>query len=44
MAPSIMRAPPEQETMTSGSFFSMQRSMARVTFSPTTAPMLPPTN
>jgi hypothetical protein len=42
MAPSIMRAPPEQETITSGSFLAMQRSMARVIFSPTTAPILPP--
>src|SRR5277367_6735886 len=40
--PSIMRAPPEQETTIKGSLFSMQRSMARATFSPTTAPMEPP--
>ena len=40
--PSIMRAPPEQETITSGSLRSMARSTARVTFSPTTAPIEPP--
>ena len=37
-----MRAPPEQETMISGSFFASERSMARATFSPTTAPIEPP--
>jgi hypothetical protein len=42
MAPSCMRAPPEAETITSGWRSSMARSMARVIFSPTTAPMLPP--
>ena len=43
-APSIMRAPPEQETMMMGVRRSMARSMARVIFSPTTTPMLPPMN
>ncbi len=41
-APSCMRAPPEAETMTSGERDARERSMARVIFSPTTAPMLPP--
>ncbi len=41
-APSIIRAPPEQQTMTTGQRRSMARSMARVIFSPTTTPMLPP--
>ena len=41
-APSIIRAPPEQQTMTTGQRWSMARSMARVIFSPTTTPMLPP--
>ncbi len=41
-APSIMRAPPEQHTMTTGHRRSIARSMARVIFSPTTTPMLPP--
>ena len=40
--PSIMRAPPEQETTTRGSFSSSARSMQRVTFSPTTTPIEPP--
>ena len=40
--PSIMRAPPEQETITSGSRSATARSTARVTFSPTTTPMEPP--
>jgi hypothetical protein len=40
--PSIMRAPPEQETITSGSLSAAAFSMARVTFSPTTTPMDPP--
>ena len=39
-----MRAPPEAETMISGVFRAMARSMARVIFSPTTQPMLPPMN
>ncbi len=43
-APSIIRAPPEHDTMTTGERRSMARSMARVTFSPTTTPMLPPMN
>ena len=37
-----MRAPPEHETTTSGSFSAIARSMARVTFSPTTTPIEPP--
>ena len=41
-APSIIRAPPEHETMMTGARRSMARSMARVIFSPTTTPMLPP--
>ena len=41
-APSIMRAPPEQQTMTTGMRPSIARSIARVIFSPTTTPMLPP--
>src|SRR5580700_6437423 len=41
MVPSIMRAPPEQETTTSGWRVSMANSIARVTFSPTTAPIEP---
>ena len=43
-APSIIRAPPEQETITTGCWYSMAASMARVIFSPTTTPMLPPMN
>ena len=43
-APSIIRAPPEQDTMMTGSRSSIARSMARVIFSPTTTPMLPPMN
>ena len=39
-----MRAPPEQETMTSGSCSLTQRSMARVSFSPTAEPIEPPMN
>ncbi len=42
--PSIMRAPPEQETIISGNFDSIERSIARATFSPTTAPIDPPIN
>ena len=41
-APSIIRAPPEQQTITSGSRRSSARSAARVMISPTTTPMLPP--
>ncbi len=41
-APSIMRAPPEHDTMMTGSRPSIARSIARVIFSPTTTPMLPP--
>ena len=41
-APSIIRAPPEAETMMTGSRAAIARSMARVIFSPTTTPMLPP--
>ena len=37
-----LRAPPEQQTMTSGWRASIARSMPRVIFSPTTTPMLPP--
>jgi len=40
--PSCIRAPPEVETMISGSFFSTLRSAARVIFSPTTDPIEPP--
>ena len=40
--PSIMRAPPEQETTISGSRSRSARSTARVTFSPTTTPIEPP--
>jgi hypothetical protein len=39
-----MRAPPEQDTMTTGRRSAMARSIARVIFSPTTTPMLPPMN
>ena len=42
MVPSIMRAPPEQETTMSGWRVAMESSTPRVTFSPTTAPMEPP--
>ncbi len=41
-APSIIRAPPEQDTTITGRRASSARSMARVIFSPTTTPMLPP--
>jgi hypothetical protein len=37
-----MRAPPEQQTITTGSRRSIARSMPRAIFSPTTTPMLPP--
>ena len=43
-APSIIRAPPEHETMMTGRRRASARSMARVIFSPTTTPMLPPMN
>ena len=40
--PSCIRAPPpEPETMTSGSDWRVASSIARVSFSPTTEPMLP---
>ena len=40
--PSCMRAPPpEPETMISGNCCSVARSIGRVSFSPTTEPMLP---
>ena len=39
-----MRAPPEAETTISGVRVRCERSMARVIFSPITAPMLPPMN
>ena len=41
-APSIMRAPPDAETTITGSLRAAARSIARVIFSPTTTPMLPP--
>ena len=37
-----MRAPPDEEMMTTGRRPSSARSIARVIFSPTTTPMLPP--
>ena len=37
-----MRAPPEHETTTSAELLSIERSMARVIFSPTTDPIEPP--
>ena len=43
-APSCMRMPPEAETMINGLRSEMERSMARVIFSPTAAPTLPPMN
>ena len=43
-APSIIRAPPLEETMMRGCFDFQARSMARPIFSPTTDPMLPPMN
>ena len=43
-APSIIRAPPEHDTITTGALRSIARSIARVIFSPTTTPMLPPMN
>ena len=39
-----MRAPPEQDTTITGCRRSIAISMARVIFSPTTTPMLPPMN
>src|SRR6478672_4437531 len=44
ITPSIMRAPPDAETITMGTRASVACSMARVMASPTTAPMLPPMN
>ena len=44
IAPSCIRAPPEAEMMMMGVFSAAERSMARVIFSPTTQPMLPPMN
>ena len=44
MAPSCIRAPPEAEMMTIGTRSAVERSIARVIFSPTTHPMLPPMN
>ncbi len=41
-APSIIRAPPDAHTMMSGTRSASARSAARVIFSPTTTPMLPP--
>ena len=41
---SCMRAPPEEETISSGSFSSTAASMVRVIFSPTTEPIEPPMN
>ena len=40
--PSIMRAPPDADTIISGVFVSIARSTERVIISPTTVPMLPP--
>ena len=42
--PSCIRAPPDAETTMSGSRWSRAYSAARVTFSPTTAPIDPPMN
>src|SRR5580692_4121886 len=44
IVPSIIRAPPEQDTTISGCLVSIAISIARVTFSPTTAPIEPPIN
>src|SRR5208282_2792947 len=44
ITPSIMRAPPDAETIMIGVRVSIAFSMARVMASPTTAPMLPPIN
>ncbi len=40
--PSCMRAPPDVHTMSSASPSCVAYSMSRVSFSPTTLPMLPP--
>ncbi len=42
--PSCIRAPPEAQTSTSGSFFSSDRRARRAIFSPTTEPIEPPMN
>ena len=42
--PSCIRAPPDAETMTSGTRSASAASAARATFSPTTAPIDPPMN
>ena len=42
--PSIIRAPPEAETIINGTFLSSARSTARAMVSPTTAPIDPPIN
>ena len=42
--PSCMRAPPEADTIRSGTRLASACSMARVSFSPTTEAMLPPMN
>ena len=41
-APSIMRAPPEHDTMITGALRARAISMPRTIFSPTTTPMEPP--
>ncbi len=40
--PSCMRAPPEAETTTKGTWRRSASSIARVIFSPTTEPIEPP--
>ena len=40
--PSCIRAPPEADTMRTGTRFCTANSMRRVSFSPTTEAMLPP--
>ena len=42
--PSCIRAPPDAETITSGTRSASAASAARATFSPTTAPIEPPMN
>ena len=42
--PSCIRAPPDADTMISGTRSARAASAARVTFSPTTAPIEPPMN
>ncbi len=42
--PSCIRAPPEADTISRGTRLAMASSIARVSFSPTTEPMLPPMN